>query len=141
MDSPFLFFLQCSTPTTPSYSQSLELENRMLDGSTIPAAAHASAMQTTVISSGPNVDCRHVVCQPSGRQFQIQTTSVASISLPGSSFKATRTKPRARTEDPCQLAPLKKRKIQVGHVTECANTRTYLTTLHLCEIYIYIDYI
>ena len=108
----------CSTPTTPSYSQTLDLETRMLDGSTmvaIPAAAHVSPLQTTVISTGPAADhCRHVVCPPTGRsELQIPTTM---STLPGTSSSSMKikTKLNRRTEDPCRLAPLKKRKIHVS---------------------------
>jgi hypothetical protein len=105
----------CSTPTTPSYSQSLELETRMLDGSamvTIPA--HVPPLHTTVISTGPAADCRHAVCPPEMQQIP---TTLATIPRPlSSSVKPTtgKTRMRGRTEDPCQLAPLKKRKIQVS---------------------------
>jgi hypothetical protein len=103
----------CSTPpTTPSYSQSLELEHRMLDGSTMVTIPGLSPLQTTVISTA---DCsRHVVCQPPGLgrpELQIHTaqTTIARIPMHG----AAKSKMRGRTEDPCQLAPLKKRKIQL----------------------------
>jgi hypothetical protein len=84
----------------------------MLDGSTMVTIPGLSPLQTTVISTA---DCsRHVVCQPPGLgrpELQIHTaqTTIARIPMHG----AAKSKMRGRTEDPCQLAPLKKRKIQV----------------------------
>jgi hypothetical protein len=108
----------CNTPTTPSYSQSLELENRMLDGSTmVTIPTHVSPLQAAVISTGPTADCsRHVVCRRPELQLGPQTT-IASMPMPmpgGATIKSGGiSKMRGVTEDPCQLAPLKKRKIQV----------------------------
>lgn len=114
------FLLQsasCSTPTTPSYSQSLDLETRMLDGSTMPMIGstmvsiptHVPPPLHTVIS-GPAADCRHAVCPSVRPDMQVPTTLSG---LPRTSTAASKTKMRGRTEDPCQIAPLKKRKIQV----------------------------
>lgn len=112
----YFFVLQSSTPTTPSYSQSLDLETRMLDSSTMmPIPTHAPPLHTTVIS-GPIADYRHAVCPPVRPEMQIPT-SMTTIPRASSStqLKATtgKTKLRERTEDPCQIAPLKKRKIKV----------------------------
>ena len=84
----------------------------MLDGSTmVTIPTHVSPLQTAIISTGPTADCsRHVVCRP-GLQLGPQTTAIASMPLPGTTLKS---KMRPGTEDPCQLAPLKKRKIQVS---------------------------
>lgn len=85
-----------STPTTPPYSQSLELENKILDVSTMGIAP---TTYTTVIASGG--DTRHVACRPPPPLQPIH-------SLP------TSKRGRSKTfVDPCVIAPLKKRRIQV----------------------------
>ena len=106
------FFLQSASstpPTTPSYSQSLELENRMLDGSSMvlaaPAPVGVAPLHTTVISGPSIAECRHPVC-PTAAELQLPSVSIKTSTA---SSKAK----RGRIEDPCQIAPLKKRKIQV----------------------------
>ena len=86
-----------STPTTPPYSQTLDLENKMLDVSTMGLAP---TTYTTVIASGEN---RHAVCRPP------QPPPLQRI-------HPTPTSKRGRSKtfvDPCVIAPLKKRRIQV----------------------------
>jgi hypothetical protein len=95
----------------------------MLDGSTM--VTHVSPLHAAVISTGPTADCsrhvvcqpgRHVVCQPGIHELQLgPQTTMASMLMPGATIKSGGTsKMRAVTEDPCRLAPLKKRKIQVS---------------------------
>lgn len=114
------FLQSCNTPTTPSYSQSLELEHRMLDGSTmVTIPTHVPPLQATVISTGPTADCsRHIVCQPGGRprpelQHHHPQATIANI-MPGPSKAGGKSKMRASSDDPCHIAPLKKRKIHVS---------------------------
>ena len=89
----------------------------MLDGSTmVTIPTHVSPLQAAVISTGPTADCsRHVVCRRPGLQLGPQTT-IASMPMPGGATIKSGgiSKMRGVTEDPCQLAPLKKRKIQVS---------------------------
>lgn len=87
----------------------------MLDGSTMPMIgstmvsipAHVPPLHTVI--SGPAADCRHAVCPSVRPEMQIPTTLSG---LPRTSTSG-KTKMRGRTEDPCQIAPLKKRKIQL----------------------------
>ena len=89
----------------------------MLDGSTMAVTipTHVSPLQATVISTGPTADCsRHIVCQPAPGRHELHLaphTAIAGIPMHGRT--GGKSKMRA-TEDPCQLAPLKKRKIQVS---------------------------
>lgn len=120
----------CSTPTTPSYSQSLDLETRMLDGSTMPMIgstmvsipSHVPPLHTVI--SGPAADCRHAVCPSVRPEIQIPT-GIPRTSTTG------KTKIRGRTEDPCQIAPLKKRKIQVS-TTHIASSEHLGSLFHGC---------
>ena len=91
----------------------------MLDGSTMglaPRPAHLSPLHTTVISGPAAADCRHTVCLPPVRRPELQIpTTLEAIPHPSTMLKAItgKAKLRGRTEDPCRIAPLKKRKIQV----------------------------
>ena len=89
-----------SNPGTPvpAYSQCLELENKMLD-------SPSSCMHTTVISGSSR---RQPVC--AGPPPLIAPT----ISLPGTSSSTSGKRSRKNYVDPCVIAPLKKRRIQVG---------------------------
>lgn len=75
-------------------------------GSTM--VSHVPPLHTVI--SGPAADCRHAVCPSVRPEMQIPTTLSG---LPRTSTTG-KTKMRGRTEDPCQIAPLKKRKIQVS---------------------------
>lgn len=91
-----------ATPTTPPYSQCLDLENRMLDVSTMHAYVPPPCMHTTVIAG---TDRRHSGQAAATPERPLPT--VAHASAP---------KSRARAKnfvDPCDIAPLKKRRIQV----------------------------
>ena len=98
----------------------------MLDGSTmVTIPTHVSPLQAAVISTGPTADCsRHVVCQPGRPGLQLgPQTALAGMPMPGTTIKSGgKSKMRACTEDPCQLAPLKKRKIQVSINFENCNS-------------------
>ena len=87
----------------PAYSQCLDLENKMLDS---PIAG--SCMHTTVISGSSR--SRQPVC--AGPPPLI----APSISLPGTTSSSSTSGKRSRKNyvDPCVIAPLKKRRIQVG---------------------------
>lgn len=84
-----------SNPTTPAYSQCLELENKML-------GSPGSCMHTTVIAGSPR---QQPVCP--GPPPLI----APSISLPSTS--AGKRSRKNQYVDPCVIAPLKKRRIQV----------------------------
>lgn len=85
------------TPTTPPYSQSLELESRMLDVSTMHGYVPSPCMHTTVIAGA---DQRHAVAAPERQHIPV--------------IPAPKSRGRAKNfVDPCDIAPLKKRRIQV----------------------------
>lgn len=87
----------CSTPSTPPYSMSLDLERKMLE----PLGPSSCKMMQPGLLVSDNGSRQPVAVPPP----LISTTTANSPSV-GS---------KRKTEylDPCQIAPLKKRKIQV----------------------------
>lgn len=101
----------------PAYSQCLDLENKMLD-------SPSSCMHTTVISGSSR--SRQPVC--AGPPPLIAPT----ISLPGTSSNSSSGKrSRKNYVDPCVIAPLKKRRIQVGN-RKTYKSRPSMKPTHLC---------